>query len=143
MAYYSDRLVHVVTRADLATLLTPTYAATQSVDDEEAHGRLTQALTDAELVDDLYWSLSEALARRTETPDVVMDRLSKRLSKRKGRIAPAEAGPGIAAMVVRINLLLGLAPDTMRAVVESEKGRAVLEKGLRSLGSHLVELLLK
>jgi len=145
MAYYSERLTHVVTRTDLATLLTPTYAAAQSVDDEEAFDRLSRALSDPELLDDLYWSLSEALALRTQgsPPGEVMDKLSKRLQTRKGRLAAAAVTPEIAAMVVRINLLLGLAPDHMRAVVESEKGKAVLEKGLRGLGMHVVTALLK
>lgn len=145
MAYFSERLTHVLTRTDLATLLTPTYAAAQSVDDEEAFDRLHQALADTELLDDLYWSVSEALAGRAggAAPDAVMDRLSKRLQTRKGRLPAAAITPEIAAMAVRVNLMLGLAPDSMRAVVESEKGKAVLDKGLRSLGLHLVTALLK
>jgi len=114
------------------------------VDDEEAYDRLNQAFGDPELLDDLYWSLSEALTQRAAgaTPDAVMDKLSKRLT-RKGRVPPAAITPDIAAMAVRINLMLGLAPDTMRAVVESEKGKAALEKGLKALGNHLVASLLK
>ncbi|MBI5545749.1 MAG: hypothetical protein HY901_17815 [Deltaproteobacteria bacterium] len=146
MAYFSERLPHVVTRADLATLLTPTSAAAQSVDDEEAHDRLTRAVSEPELLEDLYWGLSEALAAqkgpRTD-PESLMDKLSKRVQERKGRLAAAEVTPEIAAALVRINLLIGLAPDTMRAVLASAKGKAALDKGLRALGAHLVRELLK
>lgn len=145
MTYFSERLTHVVTRTDLATLLTPTYAAAQSVDDEEAFDRLQQALGDPQLLDDLYWSLSEALTQRAQgaAPDAVMDKLSKRLQTRKGRLPAATVTPEIAAVAVRINLMLGLAPDSMRAVVESAKGKAALAKGLASLGVHIVAALLK
>ncbi|MGC4119442.1 MAG: hypothetical protein QM765_33720 [Myxococcales bacterium] len=141
---FSERLPHVLTRADLATLLTPTYATAQNVDDEEAHDRMAHALTDPELLDDLYWGLSEALlaqqGKRTE--DALMDSLAKRVSARKGRLAPATS-PEIAAVLVRINLLLNLAPESMRALLSTEKGKAALDKGLRALGTHLVKELLK
>ena len=141
---FSERLPHLVTRADLATLLTPTYATAQNVDDEEAHDRLSRALTDPELLDDLYWGLSEALtaARGRRTDDAMMDTLAKRVSARKGRLAAA-TGPEISAAMVRINLLLNLAPESMRSVLQSEKGKAALAKGLRALGTHLVRELLK
>jgi hypothetical protein len=49
----------------------------------------------------------------------------------------------VAALLVRINLLLGLAPDTLRAVMESDKGRASLEQALRVMGAHLINELLR
>ena len=55
MPLYSPRLPAVVTRADLAWLVTPTYAEALSVEDDEAHERLERALLQAELVDDLLW----------------------------------------------------------------------------------------
>jgi hypothetical protein len=143
--YLSERLVHVVTRADLATLLTPTYAESAGVDDEEAHDRLTRALADPEVLDELYRCLSDALvakAGRLE-PDALMDKLAKRVSLKKGHMKPASATAAISAAVVRINLVLGLAPDSMRLVIESEKGKAALAQGLRALGTHLVQELLK
>jgi len=139
-----ERLPHVLTRADLATLLTPTYAAAQNVDDEEAHDRLSNALGDARLLDDLYGSLSDALAAQQgkRTEDAIMDTLAKRVSARKGRLAAA-TGPEISAVIVRINLLLNLAPDAMRELLASGKGKATLDKGLRNLGTYLVRELLK
>jgi hypothetical protein len=146
MAYFSERLPHVVTRGDLATLLTPTYAAAQSVDEEEAHDRLIRALADPSLLDDLYGSISEALeAQRGPRTDVdsLIDKLSKRVQERKGRMKEAAATPQVSAFLVRINLANGLAPDSMRAVLESDKGRTALAQGLRAVGSHLVKELLK
>jgi hypothetical protein len=145
MTSLSTRLPHIVTRADLATLLTPTYGSAQSVDDDEAHDRLTRALADPDLLDDLHASLAQALAThlgpRTDE-DALLDKLSKRVSARKGRMKPADSAK-VAALLVHVNLLLGLAPEGMRAVLESDKGRANLSEALRATGAHLVHELLK
>ena len=144
MPYLSERLVHVVTRADLATLLTPTYAESAGVDDEEAHDRLTRALADPEVLDELYRCLSDALvakAGRLE-PDALMDKLAKRVSLKKGHMKPASATAAISAAVVRINLVLGLVPEATQAVLNNAKGWAALQDGVRALGSRLVKELL-
>jgi hypothetical protein len=146
MAYFSERLPHVLSRNDLATLLTPTYAEAGSVDDEEGYDRLQRALADEGLLDDLYRSISEALRAqagpRTE-PDALMDKLAKRVGARKGRMKAAPSTPKISAALVRINLILGLAPESMQAVMQTEKGKAALKDGLAALGAHLVGELLK
>jgi hypothetical protein len=138
---FSRRLPAVVTRADLAWLLVPTYAAATSVDEEEAHDRLERALGHAGLVDDLLWGLSEALRARQgprTTEDQLVDRLSRGLHERRGRVTAAPAGPAVSAVLVRINLELGLAPEPMRATLQTDRGRAMLDDGLRALGRHLV-----
>jgi hypothetical protein len=145
MAAFSTRLPHLVTRSDLATLLTPTYAEGQSVDDDESHDRLTRALVDPDLLDDLYRSLEGALAAhlgpRIEE-DALLDKLAKRVASRKGRVKPADTSK-VAALLVRINLLLGLAPERMREVMESKRGRESQSEALRAIGSHLVQELLR
>jgi hypothetical protein len=146
MALISRRLLHVVTLPDLAVLLTPTYAEAMSVDDEEAHERLVRALARTRIADDVYLGLSEALegvqgARTSE--DALMDKLSKGVARRRARVKSAPSTPGLAAVLVRINLEIGLAPEQMRATLDTDKGRTVLAAGLRDLGNHLVKELLK
>lgn len=146
MALFSRRLPHVVTIPDLAVLLTPTYAEAMSVEDEEAHERLVRALSRTRVADDLYAGLSEALeaVQGERTPeDALMDKLSKGIQKRRSRVKAAPGTPGLAAVLVRINLEIGLAPEQMRATLDTDKGRAVLAAGLRDLGAHLVKELLK
>jgi hypothetical protein len=146
MPLFSRRLPHVVTIADLAILLTPTYAEAMSVEDEEAHERLVRALAHTRLADDLYLGLSEALegmrGERT-SEDALMDKLSKGVQKRRSRVKGAPSTAALAAVMVRINLEIGMAPEQMRATLDTDKGRAVLAEGLRSLGNHLVKDLLK
>jgi hypothetical protein len=146
VTWFSRRLPHVLTRADLALLVAPTYAQALSVDEDEAHERVSRALARPEVLDDLYRGVSAALREvqgpRT-TEDAVMDKLSKGVQARRSRAKPAPGSPAIAAVLVRLNLEIGLAPEPMRATLESEKGRAVLEEGLRALGAHLVKDLLK
>jgi hypothetical protein len=72
-----------------------------------------------------------------------MDKLAKGVQKRRARVKAAPSHPAIAAVLVRINLELGLAPEQMRATLQSEKGRALLEDGLARLGKHVVTDLLR
>ena len=146
MTLFSRRLPHVLTRADLARVLTATYAAGLSVDEGEAHERLIRALERPGVVDDLYRGISAALAD-TKGPrtseDALVDKLSAGVQARRARVKAAPASPAISAVLVRMNLEIGLAPEPMRATLATEKGRAMLEQGLRALGAHVVKELLR
>ncbi len=136
------RLPHVVTRADLAVVLTPTYAAALRVDEEEAHQRLSRALARPGVAEEIYRGIAAALhaARGPRTgEDALVDRLSAGVEARRGRVRAAPATPEIAAVLVLVDLAIGLAPEPMRAMLETGKGRAKLEEGLRALGAHLVK----
>jgi hypothetical protein len=142
----SRRLPHVVTRADLVAMLTPTYVAARGVDDEEAAARLAQALSVRGALDELYAGLSAGLrdgqGPRT-TEDELLDRLSAGVQARRGRVRPAPDSVGLAAVLVRLDLEIGVAPETMRGTLSTPRGRAALEEGLAALGRHLVRELLK
>lgn len=143
---YSRRLPHVLTRADLTRILLDTYVDAMAVDDDEALDRLSRALERPELLDALYRGISTALegvqgARTSE--DQLMDKLAKGVQKRRGRVKVAPSHPSVSAVLVRINLELGLAPEQMRATLQTEKGRAILEDGLTRLGKHVVTELLR
>ncbi len=146
MPLFSRRLPHVLTRGDLAALVAPTYAKALSVDEEEALERMARALERPGVADDLYRGISEALRRakgpRTSDDDLV-DRLSRGVQARRGRARAAPPTGALSAVMVRLNLELGIAPEQMRATLESDKGRALLEEGLRTLGEHLVKELLR
>jgi hypothetical protein len=146
MALFSRRLPHVLTRKDLARIVAPTYAKGASVDAEEALERMERAVASDRIVDDLYTGISAALAEgkgpRT-TEDELIDKLSAGVQKRRGRVKAAEMTPAISAAMVLINLELGYAPEMMRNALQNEKGRALLDEGLRALGEHLVGELIK
>jgi hypothetical protein len=146
MSLFSRRLPHVLTRADLARALAPTYAKAAQVDAEEAEDRLQRALAIQRVADGVYGGISDALseakgARTTE--DELIDKLSTGVQKRVRRVRAAELTPGVSAALVSINLELGYAPEMMRNALETEKGRALLDEGLRELGAHLVGELIK
>lgn len=146
MPIISRRLLHVLTLPDLAVILTPTYAEAMSVDDEEAHERLVRALARTRIADDLYEGISgalEAVQGGRTTDDMLIDKLSKGVQRRRARVKSAPQTPALAAVLVRINLEIGCAPEQMRATLDTEKGRTVLAAGLRDLGDHLVKELLK
>jgi hypothetical protein len=143
---FSRRLPHVVTRADLARILLETYVDAMAVDDEEALDRLSRALAQPELLDAIHRGISSALleAQGTRTTeDQLMDKLAKGVQQRRSRVKAAPGHPAIAAVLVRINLELGLAPEPMRAMLQAAQGRALLEDGLARLGKHVVAELLR
>src|SRR5512133_1673369 len=146
MTLFSRRLPHVLTRADLVTILAPTYAKARAVDEEEATERLARALAVPTALDDVYRGVSEAL-RATQGPrtteDALVDKLSAAVVARRARAKPADATPAISAALVRLDLEIGLAPDAMRAMLQTPKGSALLDEGLRALGAHVVKDLLR
>lgn len=146
MAYFSRRLPHVLTRADLVMLLAPTYAKAQGVDEEEARERLSRALAVPAALDELYGGISNALAdakgpRTAE--DALMDRISAGVAARRTRAKAAEATAAVSAVLVRLDLEIGLAPEPMRATLATPKARALLDAGVRELGAHIVKELLR
>ena len=143
---FSPRIPHLFPRKTLARVLAPTYAAAMSVDEEEAHGRLLQALDAPGVIHALLRGVSAALEQKQgpRTPaDKLLDKLSKGIEKHGGHVRPAEASPGVSAVLVRLNLELGLAPEPMRATLATPRGAAALEQGLAALGAHLVKELLR
>jgi hypothetical protein len=146
MAYFSRRLTGVLTRADLVRLVAPTYAKARDVDDEEAAERLGRALAVPSVLDDVYRGISGALADmkgpRTHE-DALMDRISAAVPERRARAKPAPGTPGISAVLVRIDLEIGLVSEGMRATLDTPRGRQLLEGGLLELGKHVVKDLLR
>ncbi len=143
---FSRRLPHVVTRKDLALLVAPTYAVSAAVDFDEAHERMERAVGNQRIVDQLYTGLSAALERRKgprTTEDALIDDLSAGVQKRRSRVKAATLTPAISAVMVMLNLELGYAPEMMRGALENPKGKALLEEGLRALGTHLADELIK
>lgn len=146
MNYFSRRLPHVLTRADLASLIAPTYAQALSVDEEEASERLARAFGREAIADELYQTVSQALQDAKGpriTEDALVDKLSSGVQARRGRMRAAPSTPALSAVLVRFNLEIGLAPESMRATLATDKGRALFQEGLRALGAHLVKELLR
>jgi hypothetical protein len=144
--YFSRRLPHVLPPKELALLLAPTYARARGVDDGEALERLGRALAVPAALDAVYRGISAALAdakgpRTAE--DTFMDRISAHVSGRRVRVTAAEVTPTLSAALIRLDLEIGLAPESMRETLASPRGSALLDAGLRELGSHVVKGLLR
>ncbi len=142
----SVRLSHIFTVRALARMLAPTYAAAGRVDEEEAHERLLSALGSREVLEGLLAGLAEATSRKVgprSPADRVVDRLSAGVASRGGRVRAAETTPGVSAVLVRLDLELGLAGEPMRATLATPRGAAALRAGLGELGAFLVAELLR
>ena len=75
--------------------------------------------------------------------DLVIDELSAGVQKRRSRVKAAALTPALSAVMVMLNVELGYAPEMMRGALENPKGKALLEDGLRALGTHLLKELIK
>jgi hypothetical protein len=146
MALFSRRLPHVLNRADLALVVAPTYGACVQVDFDEAHERMQRAVANHKIVEELYEGLSTALseAKGLRTgEDELIDNLSAGVQKRRSRVKAAAVTPALAAVMVRINLELGYAPEMMRNALSTPQGKALHEQGLAEIGAFLVRELIK
>jgi hypothetical protein len=142
----SRRLPHVITRADLVLALSSTYVEAMSVDEDEARDRLDRALQSPSLLQELHAALGAAVLAQKgprTTEDALVDAFSKGVQARRSRVKPAPEDPAVSAVLVRINLEIGLAPETMRATLSGERGKAILDAGYRKLATHLVKSLMK
>ena len=143
---FSKRLPHVLTRADLALVIAPTVAASARVDFDIAFERMERAVASHRLVDALYEGLSAALTARPgprTTADDLIDKLSKGVQARRSKVKAATVTPGISAALVLIDLEVGQAAEMMKNALETDKGKALLKKGLQELGEHLLRELIR
>jgi predicted trehalose synthase len=136
------RIPHVFPRAELAWLLAPTYADALGVDEEIAAERLGRALADGATLGAIHAAiagvLEDARGPRTD-PDAQVDRISRRLSTRRSRVKPAASTPAVSAVMIWLNLAIGMAPESMRDTLASGKGAAMLAAGLREVAASLVK----
>lgn len=143
MTDLARRIPHVFPRADLAILLAPTYSESLSVDEEIAQERLGRALADPAVLAGVHQAIAAALDEkrgpRTD-PDAQLDRVSRRLQETRWRVKAAPATPAVAAVMVWLNLAIGLAPESMRDTLASGKGAAMLAAGLREIAASLVKV---
>jgi hypothetical protein len=136
------RIPHVFPRAELAWLLAPTYADGLAVDEEIAVERLGRALADPATLAGVHAAIAAVLedARGPRTdPDAQVDRISRRLSTRRSRVKPAASTPAVSAVMIWLNLAIGMAPESMRDTLASGKGAAMLAAGLREVAASLVK----
>ena len=141
MTDIARRIQHVFTRTDLAILLAPTYADSLSVDEEIAEERLGRALASPEVLAGIHQAIASALedARGPRTdPDAQVDKISRRLLKRRARVKAAPPTPAVSAVMVWLNLAIGMAPESMRDTLATGKGAAMLANGLREVAASLL-----
>jgi predicted trehalose synthase len=136
------RIPHVFPRAELAWLLAPTYADALGVDEEIAVERLGRALADPATLAAIHAAiagvLEDARGPRTD-PEAQVDRISKRLQTRRSRVKPAASTPAVSAVMIWLNLAIGMAPESMRDTLATGKGAAMLAAGLREVAASLVK----
>lgn len=138
---FSKRLPHVLTRRDLALIVSPTVAAASRVEFDIAHERIERAFAIHRVADAFYEGFSAALEAikgpRTSEDDLI-DKLSAGLEKKRSRVKEANVTPAVSAALVFLDIETGHAPEMMKNALDTEKGRALLKKGLQDFAAHLL-----
>jgi len=112
------------------------------VDEEIAVERLGRALANPEILAGVHDAIAAALedTRGTRTdPEAQVDRISKRLQTRRSRVKPVPSTPAVSAVMIWLNLAIGMAPESMRDTLSSGKGAAMLAAGLREVATSMVK----
>lgn len=138
---FSKRLPHVLTKKDLALIVAPTVAAASRVEFDIAHERMERAFAIHRVADAFYEGFSAALEAQQgsrTTDDGLIDKLSAAVEKKRSRVKPAEVTPAISAALVFLDIETGHAAEMMRNALDSDKGRALLKKGLQDLAAQIL-----
>jgi hypothetical protein len=135
------RLRHAMPPRTLATALAGTYGKARRIDDELAEERLERALGSQTLADEIYAAIRAAVEAkkgpRTDI-DALLDRFVTAVPERLYRVKPVEATPEVTAFIVRVDLEVGDAHESMRGALDTPKGRELGSKGLATVIGSLV-----
>lgn len=137
------RLIAVLTRLQLAEMLSPTYALAKNVDLNEAAVRLEDALRNLRLIEGLQRGTFAGLraAKSHLDDDAIVEVVIKKLGKKQKRWQPlkpkAKDDAAMAAVTLLVDAGAGVATADAWGMIESEDGAVFLERGFHVVGAHL------
>lgn len=148
MAAYPTSYLALVTRTQLARMLTETYARLRNIDPDESYARLEDALRDLTLIGGLQDAIWVAMCEeRPETePLKLIERAHKKLPQRKvfKAIPVRRKDEGAwTALSVLIDMNAGVATGEAVGLLDSPGGQDLLQVGFDLAGAHIAAEILK
>ena len=146
MSGYPKEYLGLMTRTQLARMLTETYALARNIDLDESYHRLETALSNLRLIQGLQdgvWNGMHELRPETDTHKLIT-RATKRLEKRKKfkgiRIRYKDEGAW-AAVTILIDMNSGFSTGEAIGMLDTPEGANLLEQGFQMLGLALAKTL--
>lgn len=139
------RIAHMLTVPVLVDMLIPSYAQAHNCLEEEVMDDVKRGLVDARLSDALRAAIWSALQKgEPNVPETdLIDRLATAMTKRRKQAAtPDRVLDKMAALFAAIDVNVGRAENTTRAMLETTQGKQVLEKSIDASGEFLASKLL-
>ena len=143
---YPKEFLGLMTRTQLARMLTETYALARNIDLDESYHRLETALGNLRLIQGLQdgvWKGMHEIREGTESAKLI-DRAAKRLERRKKfkaiRIRHKDEGSW-AAVTILIDMSSGFSTGEAIGMLDTPEGGKLLEQGFEFLGHALAKTL--
>ena len=142
------RVSHLMPLPVIADLLSPTYAKAHNRMPEEVYDEVKSGIAGAQLHQPILDAVWEAMKKRKPRLDeaVLLERLAKAMAK--GGTGPRWAAASdmvaekMTALFAFVDVNVGRASETARAALETERGRAMLQKSVDTAGDWLAMRLL-
>jgi len=144
-AYPSDYL-GLITRTQLARILTETYALARNIDLDESYRRLEISLSNLKLIEGLQAGIWQGMheIKPEAVSQKLIERAVKRLERRKKfkaiRIRHQQEGAW-AAVTVMIDMNAGFSTGEAIGLLDTPEGAILLEKGFEFLGREIAKTL--
>jgi hypothetical protein len=146
MSAYPTEYLGLITKTQLARMLSETYALARNIELDEAYQRLETSLRQLKLIEGLQsgiWRGMHNIKPESDSHKLV-ERAAKRLQRRKNfkaiRIRNQQEGAW-AAMTVLIDMHAGFSTGEAIGLLDTAEGEALLQKGFEFIGHEIAKTL--
>jgi|GEM_PF-2780510 len=146
MSGYTKEFLGLITKTQMARILTETYAIARNLDLDDAYSRLEIAFRSEQLLSGFQSSIFEGMTRLrpNENIDKLIQRAVKRAGRRKKfralRIRRKDEG-GWAALMIKIEMQAGFSTGEAIGMLDTPEGAALLQRGFNVLGHEIAQIL--
>ena len=145
MSAYPNEFLGLVTKTQMARILTETYAVARNLDLDEAYSRLETAFGNGQLLRGFHAGIYDGISRLRpkESMDKLLQRAAKRVARRKKFRAlriPRKSEGGWAALMVKIEMQAGYSTGEAMGMLDTAEGAELLEQGFQMLGYEIAKI---
>ncbi|MEE2900993.1 MAG: hypothetical protein VYC39_01630 [Myxococcota bacterium] len=146
MSAYSNEFLGLITKTQMARILTETYALARNLDLDDAYNRLEIAFSGEQLLRGFQSGIFGGITRLR--PDENIEKLIQRAVKRVGRRKkfralriPRKDEGGWAALMIKIEMQAGFSTGEAMGMLDTPEGAALLQRGYEVLGHEIAKIL--
>ena len=146
MSAYPKEFLGLVTRTQMARILTETYAVARNLDLDDAYSRLETAFASEQLISGFQSGIYAGITRLRpgDNLEKLIQRAVKRVARRKKfralRIPRKDEG-GWAALMIKIEMQAGFSTGEAMGMLDTPEGAILLQRGFEVLGYEIAKIL--